>query len=329
MAKIIVTGGAGFIGSHLTEQLADAGNEVIVIDNFYNGNLKNFEMFRHPNRVQIHNFDVANFKNIRPLFNGVDSVYHLAGMADIVPSIQKPLNYFSANVDGTMKVMEAARDAGVRSVLYTASSSCYGIPDHYPTPENAEIRPQYPYALTKRLGEEIVLHWGKVYKMKVNSVRLFNVYGPRARTSGTYGAMFKVFMAQKLHGRPFTVVGDGRQTRDFTFVSDVVQAIITVAKSPYHGEVFNVGSGQTVSVNHIVDLLKGVTVHIPKRPGEPDCTFADISKIVAMTGWKPKVAIEEGVSKLLECIDDWADAPVWTPQSIGEATEDWFKNLSS
>ena len=178
-----------------------------------------------------------------------------------------------------MSVVECARQAGVKRFVYAASSSCYGIPDLYPTPETAPIRPQYPYALTKNLGEQIVLHWGQVYELPVVSLRLFNVYGPWSRTSGTYGAVFGVFLAQKLAGKPFTVVGDGTQTRDFTFVTDVVDAFVCAAQSDVCNEVFNVGTGGTYSVNRLVALLGGGVVYVPKRPGEPDCTLADTSKI--------------------------------------------------
>jgi UDP-glucose 4-epimerase len=233
-------------------------------------------------------------------------------------------------VDGTVSILEVVREAcpGIKKFVYTASSSCYGIPDRYPTPENAEIRPQYPYALTKYLGELIALSWGKIYKLPVVSLRLFNVYGPRSRTSGTYGAVFGVFLAQKLALEPFTVVGDGKQTRDFTFVSDVAEAFMAAAESDRRDEVFNIGSGNTYSVNRLVELLKGPVTYIPKRPGEPDCTWADIGKIKSMLGWHPKVSFEEGVQKMVGCIDYWKEAPVWTPQAIEKATSDWFKYLT-
>jgi UDP-glucose 4-epimerase len=188
---------------------------------------------------------------------------------------------------------------------------------------------EYPYALTKRLGEELVLHWAKIYSFPANSLRFFNVYGPRSRTSGTYGAVFGVFLAQKLSNKPLTIVGDGEQTRDFTYVTDVVGAIYTTAISKSIGEIFNIGSGSTISVNTLVKLLGGDSVHIPKRPGEPDCTFADIKKIQNTLGWNPKVNISDGVTSLLEDISYWANAPVWTPESINAATVDWFKYLSN
>jgi UDP-glucose 4-epimerase len=232
-------------------------------------------------------------------------------------------------VDGTVAVLEAARRAQVGRFVYAASSSCYGVPEVYPTPETAATRPQYPYALSKLLGEQCVLHWSQVYRLPAVSLRLFNVYGPRSRTSGTYGAVFGVFLAQKLKGRPYTVVGDGTQSRDFTFVADVADAFVTAAQSSVVGEVLNVGTGAPVSVNRLVELLKGEVVHVPKRPGEPDRTHADIAKIQRELGWRPKVSIEEGVRILLDNIDYWREAPVWTPESIEVATRDWFRYLGS
>ncbi len=323
--KTLVTGGAGFIGSHVIDRLIDAGHTVTIIDNFSTGRPDN--VAHVADRITTIEADIAAPGSWVRAFEGADWVIHLAALADIVPSIQNPDGYFRANVDGTFNVLQAARAAGVKRFVYAASSSCYGIPDSYPTAETAEMRPQYPYALTKRLGEELVMHWAQVYDIPAVSLRFFNVYGPRSRTSGTYGAMFGVFLAQKLAQQPFTVVGDGTQTRDFTYVTDIAEAVYAAAASQVSGEIMNVGSGATVSVNRVVELLGGEVTYVPKRPGEPDQTFADISKVRALLGWSPKVGIEEGVGRLLEHIDYWREAPVWDPDSIAEATKDWFKYL--
>lgn len=326
--KTLVTGGAGFIGSHLVELLLQQGHRVTVLDNLSTGHLGNLAHLKSSAGLSFHQIEVADHQAIRPYFNGVDWIFHLAALADIVPSIQQPLEYHRANVDGTVAVAEAARLAGAKQLIYAASSSCYGIPDVFPTPETAELRPQYPYALTKALGERIVLHWGQVYRLPVVSLRLFNVFGPRSRTSGTYGAVFGVFLAQKLSSKPFTVVGDGTQTRDFTFVTDVARAFLVAAESGVQQEIFNVGSGGTYSVNRLVELLGGPVVHIPKRPGEPDCTFADTAKIRAQLRWKPEVSFEDGVARLLASIEDWRSAPVWTPELIARETKEWFQYLA-
>ena len=325
--KAVVTGGAGFIGSHVVDRLLSDGNEVIAIDNFSTGRPENLEHQKNHPKLRIIELDITDHNQLYPHFSGADWVFHLAALADIVPSIQRPADYFRSNVDGTFSVLEASRKAKVNRFIYAASSSCYGIPDEFPTNEDADIRTEYPYALTKYLGEQLVLHWGKVFDLPVVSMRFFNVYGPRSRTSGTYGAVFGVFLAQKLKNRPFTIVGDGTQTRDFTFVTDVVNSCVMAAKSDIRDEIFNVGSGNTYSVNRLVELLGGDAVHIPKRPGEPECTFADITKIQKVLGWEPKISFEEGVRIMLENIDYWRNAPVWTPDAIEEATKDWFKYL--
>tara|TARA_B100000315_G_C14562837_1_gene581385 strand:+ start:842 stop:1837 length:996 start_codon:yes stop_codon:yes gene_type:complete len=326
--KTIVTGGAGFIGSHVVERLISKGHYVISIDNYSTGRPENLDHLKENPNLEIIELDIINVGSLDQYFIDIDWVFHLAALADIVPSIQQPSSYFSSNVDGTFSVLEASRKANVKRFIYAASSSCYGIPDEFPTKEDAEIRTEYPYALTKYLGERMVMHWGKVYRLPVVSMRFFNAYGPRSRTSGTYGAVFGVFLAQKLNSQPFTIVGNGTQTRDFTFVTDVVDACITAAESDVCDEILNVGSGDTYSINKLVDLLGGNVEYIPKRPGEPDCTYADISKINKILSWHPKTSFEEGVNIMLDNIDYWKNAPVWTPQKISKATEDWFKYLS-
>jgi UDP-glucose 4-epimerase len=325
--RALITGGAGFIGSHLAEVLAASGHQITVVDNLNSGRMENLKQISSEPGFRFENVDIRDIENLRPLFQDVDWVFHLAGLADIVPSIEMPAHYYSTNVTGTFNVLECARSAGVKRLVYAASSSSYGIPDIYPTPESAEIRPQYPYAMTKYMGEELVLHWAQVYKLPAVSLRLFNVYGTRSRTTGAYGAVFGVFLAQKLDGRPYTVVGDGNQSRDFTYVTDVAKAFMCAAESDISGEAMNVGSDNHYSVNRLVELLGGEIEYIPKRPGEPDCTFADISKIRNLLGWEAEVSFEDGVSMMLQNINDWKDAPVWNSKSIGQATEAWFNYL--
>ena len=325
--QTVVTGGAGFIGSHLVERLLADGHHVTIVDNFATGRLENLAGFREHPKMVVERVDVADFQRLQPILMNKDWVFHLAGLADIVPSIQHPLNYHAANVDGTISVVESARLGGVKRVLYAASSTCYGLPDTVPTPESAPIRPMFPYALTKYMAEEYVLSWHKIYQLPAVSLRLFNVFGPRSRTTGTYGAVFGVFLAQKLAGKPFTVVGDGRQTRDFTYVTDVVDAFVKAAESEVSGEIYNVGSGGSYSINALVQLLGGEVAYVPKRPGEPDCTFADTSKICRELHWRPQVSFEQGVRNMLDHIELWRQAPIWDTESVQEATRDWFKYL--
>ena len=323
----LVTGGAGFIGSHLVEKLLKNGHSVSVIDNFSTGRKSNLSHLK--SKIKLYKKNIAVKGNWEKIFKNIDFVFHLAALADIVPSIQEPKKYFEANVVGTYNVLACCRKYKIKKIIYSASSSCYGIPEKYPTGENAKIDPQYPYALTKRMAEELVMHWSKLYGLNAISLRFFNVYGTRSRTSGTYGAMFGVFLAQKLAKKPFTIVGDGKQTRDFTYVSDVVDAIYKASKSKIKDQIFNVGSGKTISVNKIVEILGGKKTYVPKRPGEPDCTFADMKKIKKILKWKPKIDINEGIKIILKEIDYWKDAPVWTPNKINFETRDWFKYIKS
>ncbi len=324
--KIIVTGGCGFIGSHMVDRLLTDGHEVTVIDNLSSGNIRNLEHHRENSNLKLVIESITKFSRIQGYFTGIDKVFHLAALADIVPSIEHPKEYHNSNVNGTINVLEACRKHNVRRIIYAASSSCYGLPETFPTPETSKISCQYPYAVTKYLGEEYCMYWEKVYKMNITSMRFFNVYGPRARTSGTYGAVFGVFLAQKLSNKPFTVVGDGCQTRDFTYVTDIVDACVTASDNyAIAGECINVGSENTYSINKLVQLLGGEITYIPKRPGEPDCTFADTTKIKKLLGWHPKISFEEGVKIMLANIDYWKDAPLWEPASIAEATKGWFK----
>lgn len=325
--KAIVTGGAGFIGSHMVDLLVSNNYEVIVIDNLANGRLENIE--HHKGKIRFIKADIGDYEtNLDEYFKDIDYVFHYAALADIVPSINNPLKYHKANVDGTIRVLEASKKSkNLKKFIYAASSSCYGIPEVYPTAETSLIAPEYPYALTKTVGEQYVMHWGQLYDMPVVSMRFFNVYGVRHRTSGTYGAVFGVFLAQLLNNKPLTIVGDGTQTRDFTYVTDIVDACYMASQSSLTQEIFNVGSDNTYSINYLVDLLGGERVHIPKRPGEPDSTYADISKIKKLLGWSPKVNFEDGVKIMLKNIEQWREAPVWDENSIEDATKDWFECL--
>lgn len=326
LRRAVVTGGAGFIGSHVAEQLLRAGVEVVVIDNFVTGRRSNLENLP-TKKLQVIEADLADTPDLATAFAGADAIFHLAALADIVPSIEHPGIYHHANVEGTVAALLAAQAAAVPRFVYAASSSCYGLASEFPTPETAVIDTRYPYALTKWIGEEYTLHWARVFGIGAVALRLFNVYGPRSRTNGTYGAVFGVFLAQKLAGKPYTVVGNGTQVRDFVFVTDVADAFIRAAESDVVGEAINIASGHPQSVNRLVELLGGDVVHIPKRPAEPDRTEADISKARRLLEWAPHTSFEQGVARVLEQVEYWRDAPVWTPDSIAIATRVWHERL--
>lgn len=324
----VVTGGAGFIGSHMVDLLVDQGFRVHVIDSLIGGRATNLAQHQANPDVVLDERDVRALASHDKVFTNVKFVFHFAGVGDIVPSIEQPTEYMSANVQGTVQVLEAARHAQAEKVVYAASSSCYGLAA-VPTGENHPIAPQYPYALSKYMGEQAVLHWHHVYGLPVNVIRIFNAYGTRSRTSGAYGAVFGVFLRQKLAGKPFTVVGDGTQKRDFLYVTDVARAFLAAAESEKVGEVWNLGAGNPQPVNRLVELLGGPVVFIPKRPGEPDCTWADITKIGRDLRWSPSVSFEEGVGRIIDNIDYWQEAPLWDPDSIAAATKTWFQFLGS
>ena len=322
----MVTGGAGFIGSHMVDILVDNGYHVRVLDDMSGGHAANLDQHANDDRVSIDHRDINTIDYDDAIFSNVDRVFHFAGIGDIVPSIERPLAYMETNVQGTVRILEGARNAGVQRFVYAASSSCYGLADT-PTSESDPISTQYPYALSKYLGEQSVLHWHKVYGLPCNSVRIFNAYGPRVRTTGAYGAVFGVFFKQKLAGAPFTVVGDGEQQRDFIYVTDVARGFLAAAECDVTGEVFNIGAGNPQTVNRLVALLKGPVVYVPKRPGEPDCTYADIAKAERMLNWAPQVSFEDGVAEMVKGIARWEDAPLWDPETIADATKTWFEHL--
>lgn len=323
----VVTGGAGFIGGHMVDCLVERGYAVRVIDNMVGGREENLAQHRSNPDVVLEQRDIRSYAPDDPLFRGVKYVIHFAGIGDIVPSIERPMEYMSANVQGTVHMLECARNAGVQKFVYAASSSCYGLAKT-PTREDHPIVPLYPYALSKYQGEQAAFHWHEVYKLPVNSIRIFNAYGTRSRTSGAYGAVFGVFLRQKIAGKPYTVVGDGTQTRDFLYVTDVARAFMAAAETDRVGRVYNLGAGRPQSVNRLIELLGGEKTHIPKRPGEPDCTWADISRITAELGWKPQISFEEGVAKIVANIDYWRNAPLWDPDSIAKATRTWFEFMT-
>lgn len=323
----LVTGGAGFIGSHVVDSLLARGYRVRVVDNMVGGREANLVQHRDDPRLSFARQDIRRLDPHDAVFKDVAAIIHFAGIGDIVPSIERPIDYMDTNVQGTVRVLEGARAAGVRKFVYAASSSCYGLAD-VPTPEDHPIRPEHPYALSKYQGEMAVMHWHRVYRLPANSIRIFNAYGPRVRTTGAYGAVFGVFFKQKLAGKPFTVIGDGTQRRDFVYVTDVARAFVKAAESDFSGRIWNLGAGDPQSVNRLVELLGGPVIHIPKRPGEPDCTWADIGKITRELGWMPAVSFDQGVRRMAEDIELWRDAPLWDPQSIAAATRTWFQYLT-
>ena len=328
MSISVVTGGAGFIGSHLVDLLLLEGHEVRVIDNLSGGHARNLEHHKTNSKLTFYDTDINDIPVDSEIFSGCNFCFHLAGIGDIVPSIQKPLDYFRTNTLGTINILEAARHSGVSKFVYASSSSCYGLADT-PTTESHSINPLHPYAMSKYQGEQAVFHWSNVYGMSANAICIFNAYGPRVRTTGAYGAVFGVFFKQKLANKPFTVVGDGEQKRDFVYVTDVASSFLAAAYANTKGQRYNIGNSDPKSINNLVTLLgKNEVVYVPKRPGEPDITYACIDKAKVELGWKPKVNFEDGVAEMLKNIHQWQDAPLWDETSIAHATKDWFHYMT-
>jgi UDP-glucose 4-epimerase len=325
--RVLITGGAGFIGSHTVDNFLKKGFKVRVIDNLVGGNLKNIEHLKNNKNFQFEKQDILKLDKVRKFISECEYVVHFAGIGDIVPSIKYPKKYFENNVLGTVKLLDILNPKKIKKFVYAASSSCYGKAKT-PTDENHIINPLYPYALSKYQGEQIALHWYKVYKFPVNSIRIFNAYGTRSRTTGAYGAVFGVFLKQLIAKQPLTVVGDGSQRRDFLYVSDVAEAFYLAAITKITGTIWNLGSGDPRSVKKLVQLLNPKKIiFIPKRPGEPNITYANIKKIKKDLKWKPVISFEEGVSKILDNIEYWRNAPLWNKCNIAKETKLWFKYL--
>lgn len=322
----LITGGAGFIGSHIVDLLLKKKIKVFLVDDLSGGHLKNIKNHLKNKNLKFINKNINNLEFKHLSSKKVDYFFHLAGKGDIVPSIEHPELYFETNVNGTLKMLQLARKLKVKKFVYAASSSCYGLAS-VPTKENHFLDPKYPYALSKLMGEQLCTHWSKVYNLPVISIRIFNAYGPRVRTTGAYGAVFGVFFKQKLSNKPFTLVGNGKQRRDFLYVDDIAEAFYLCAKSKIKNKIYNLGAGSPQSIIKLIKLIGGNYINIPKRPGEPECTWANISKIKKDIKWKPKIKFEDGVREMIKNIDHWSDAPLWNAKNINKATKNWFKYL--
>jgi len=298
--KVLITGGAGFIGSHLAEELVHQKHKVTVLDNLSSGNLKNLQLIRK--KIKFIKCDISKNKNLAKLLKNVDYIFHLAGLIEVVESFNNPNKYYRVNVGGTLNLLKALRKVQVKKFIYAASASCYGNSKKIKVSENSIIETLSPYALTKWLGEMLVMQWVKTYDLRAISLRFFNIYGSRAKNSGSYSSVINVFIKQKLTKKPYTIVGDGKQTRSFVHVSDVVNAMIKAAKSKLSGEIFNIGAEKSVQIKEIATILKGKKIYIPKRFGELKYSSADIRKVKRLLKWKPKITLQTGLRQMLKKI---------------------------
>jgi nucleoside-diphosphate-sugar epimerase len=291
--KVIVTGGAGFIGSNLTDALVEKGFDVHVIDNLCGGKKENVNK-----KAKLHVLDITDIKAIQPIFKNASFVFHLAALPRVVYSIEHPLETNTVNVTGTLNVLIASKNAKVKKVIYSASSSAYGDQKTMPFTEDLPANPKSPYGLQKYIGELYCKVWSSVYGLPTVCLRYFNVYGPRQSHEGAYALVIAKFLREKSLGQPLSITGDGKQTRDFTHVRDVVRANILAMESKKvgKGEVLNIGAGRNVSINKIASLIGGEVKHIAPR-FEPKNTLADNRKARKLIGWKPEVSIEDGIAE--------------------------------
>ncbi len=295
--KIVVTGGAGFIGSHVADELVSRGHEVHVVDTLINGRREDV-----PAEASFHELDVLDTDALRTLFQGADAVFHFAALPRVTYSYDYPEESHRANIDGTFSVLMAARDAGVRRVVYAGSSSSYGTQDTLPFTEDMQPRPVSLYAFQKFAGEEYARLFAENYGMQTVTLRFFSVYGPRMRPDGGYALAIPKFLSCRKEGKPLPITGNGSHTRDFTHVRDVVEACMSAMESELvgKGEVINIAAGRNVSVDALATLIGGEREYLDPRPGDAQDTFGDTAKARELLGWAPTVTLEEGIQELKE-----------------------------
>ena len=298
--KSLVTGGAGFIGSNLVDRLLALGHEVVVIDNEYSDA---HDQFYWNDKAENHKYDIRDYENTRPLYDGVDYVFHIAAEARIQPAIENPIQAVSINSVGTCTVLQCAREAGVKRVMYSSTSSAYGLKNELP---NVETQPDdclNPYSISKTNGEKLCSMYTDLYGLPTVIFRYFNVYGERQPLRGQYAPVVGIFLRQRDAGEPLTIVGDGEQRRDFTYVGDVVNANIMAAISnpeeEAFGQVYNVGCGKNYSVNELAAMISDDTVNIPPRPAEARLSLANNQKLYTTFGWRPSMNLEDWIAAQL------------------------------
>lgn len=295
MDKVVVTGGAGFVGAHIVDGLVARGFDVHIVDNYAAGKRED----RINVKATYHEIDIRDYEKLAPVVSGAKYVFHEAALPRVQFSIEQPLETFSVNVQGTVSVLRAAKEGGVKRVVYAASSSAYGDQDTLPLSEDMPAMPKSPYGLQKYMGELACKMWSDVYGLETVCLRYFNVYGTRFDPNGPYALVMGKFMLQKSQGKPLTIWGDGTHTRDYTNYKDIVRANLLAMESPKvgKGEVINIGAGKNISINDLAALIGGPVVHEPERL-EPSHTLADIRKAKELLGWEPHIVREEGIAEM-------------------------------
>ena len=296
--KSLVTGGAGFIGSNLVDRLLDLGHEVVVIDNEYSDA---HDQFYWNDKAENYKYDICDYENTRPLYDGVDYVFHIAAEARIQPAIENPIRAVTINSVGTCTVLQCAREAGVKRVMYSSTSSAYGLKNELPNTETQPDDCLNPYSISKTNGEKLCSMYTSLYGLQTVIFRYFNVYGERQPLKGQYAPVVGIFLRQRAAGEPLTIVGDGEQRRDFTYVGDVVNANVMAAISnpeeDAFGGVYNVGCGRNYSVNEVAAMISDNTTNIPPRPAEARLSLANNNKLRTTFGWAPTVKLEDWIEQ--------------------------------
>lgn len=315
--KALVTGGAGFLGSHLCEYLLDKDWEVVCIDNLSSGTLGALDNVMNNSSFHFEEMDIFDLTPETAFLDDINYVFHLAGIESEQSSILSPTDYFRTNVLGTVKVLEATKSQNLKKFLYAASSTCYGVP-RVPTLETDSLIPISPSALSKIQGEQAVFHWSHIYGVESCSLRIFDAYGPRCYSKNSFNNLFGIWMKQKILDQSFTMPGDGEIKRDFVYCEDVCQAFYLAALEGKNTECYNVGSGKPRTLNELMNLLKGKPNYLNNISKAFYHTWADLSKIQYDTNWAPRFSLEKGVEFSLKHLDSWENAPLWTEDRITE-----------
>ncbi len=300
--NILITGGAGFIGSHLSENLNDDKRvkKIYIIDNLSSGSKKNISRILKGKKIKFIKQDIRNINKIKKYFRDISTVFHLAGLVDVTYSIKNPIEYFKNNLLGTLNILECMKFHNVKKIIFAASSSCYGNAGKKSISETQKIEPESPYAYTKNSAEELIKLFSKMNKINFISLRLFNVYGPRAKMTGNYASVISIFLNQKKNQRPLTIVGDGNQSRDFVHVEDVVEVFKKAGFKKIKNKIFNIGTGKSVTINKIAKIFGGKKKFIPKRIGDLKFSKAKIFKVKKDLKWIPKKNLVNSIQELID-----------------------------
>lgn len=325
--RSLVTGAAGFLGSHLVDQLIKEGHDVIGIDNEINGSWKNLEQWANNPRFKKVHMDILNIQSDDNNFKNLDYVFHLAALECPITSLEKPEIFFTTNIHGTVKVLQASKQSNLQKFVYASSAAIYGDAST-PTLETDSINPMTPSCLTKSQAEDIVFHWGDLFNIPTNSLRIFTAFGPRDFSKLYPGSAVGIWLKQKLKGKPLTVIGNGDHARDFVYCTDVANAFYIAALEGKDSEVYNIGSGQATTLNEFTDLLKAKKSYIKDKIDEPQKTWGDISKFQFGCNWQPRIPLTSGVEFSLDVLSDWKDAPDWDEESLNNFFKAWFEVYS-